>query len=145
MLPTPNFLKGILPGESITVHMAGREVNIKYIAQTHVHPDGTRDVLFNVMGLPRAINVSDTKAVKVVTSLKADPANPKHIGSPMPGNVLHVKVKRGQGVQKGQQVAIISAMKMETAVVAPVDGVVREIPVKAGDAVQQGDLLVELQ
>lgn len=39
---------------------------------------------------------------------------------------------------------ILSAMKMETVVAAPVPGRVSQLTVKAGDDVLTGDLLVEL-
>ena len=39
---------------------------------------------------------------------------------------------------------ILSAMKMETVVAAPIAGKVADITVKSGDDVQAGDMLVEL-
>ncbi|KEP61320.1 UNVERIFIED_CONTAM: pyruvate carboxylase [Hammondia hammondi] len=145
MLPTAAYFTGLQPGESITVHMAGREVTVKYIAKTHVLPDGSRDVFFEVMGLPRTVNVIDTNASKdIVRNTKADASDPKQIASPMPGNVLQYKVKEGQTVRKNDPVVIITAMKMETVVVSPVAGTVGDFLVREGDPVQQGDLLVRI-
>ena len=67
------------------------------------------------------------------------------IGSPMPGDVLEVKVKAGDTVRKGQPLVIISAMKMEMEVQAASDGVVREVNVNQGAQVQADDLLVEIE
>ena len=39
---------------------------------------------------------------------------------------------------------VLSAMKMETVVAAPMVGKVKEVAVKAGDDVQAGDLLVHM-
>ncbi|CBZ53110.1 hypothetical protein NCLIV_028990 [Neospora caninum Liverpool] len=145
MLPTAAYFTGLQPGESVTVHMAGREVTVKYIAKTHVLPDGSRDVFFEVMGLPRVVNVIDLNASQdVVRNTKADPADPKQIASPMPGNVLQYKVKEGQVIRKNDPVVIITAMKMETVVVSPVAGTVGDFLVREGDPVQQGDLLVRI-
>lgn len=41
--------------------------------------------------------------------------------------------------------AITEAMKMETTVQAPFNGIVRKLYVKDGDAIQTGDLLIELE
>ncbi|PFH33418.1 pyruvate carboxylase [Besnoitia besnoiti] len=146
MLPTAHYFTGIQPGETVTVHMAGREVTIKYIAKTHVLPDGSRDVFFEVLGMPRTVNVVDLNASKdVVRNAKADLSDPKQIASPMPGNLLQYKVKEGQAIHKGDPVAVITAMKMETVVVSPVAGTVGDFLVREGDPVQQGDLLARIQ
>ncbi|PHJ16395.1 pyruvate carboxylase [Cystoisospora suis] len=145
MLPTPNYFTGIQPGEKVTVQMAGREITIKYIAKTHVLPDGSRDVFFEVMGLPRTVNVVDLNASKdIKKNVKADPKDPKQVASPMPGNILQYKVKEGQCVRKGDPVVIITAMKMETVVVATVGGTVGDLLLRTGDPVQQGDLLLRI-
>ena len=47
---------------------------------------------------------------------KADPNILGNVGSPMKGEVIELKVAVGDPVEKGQVVAIISAMKMEMAV-----------------------------
>ena len=47
---------------------------------------------------------------------KADPNIAGNVGSPMKGEVIELKVAVGDPVEKGQVVAIISAMKMEMAV-----------------------------
>ena len=60
---------------------------------------------------------------------------------------LHLESK-GAGfsvnIAAGTPMVVLSAMKMETVVAAPVGGKVAEVAVKAGDDVQAGDLLVEL-
>ena len=45
----------------------------------------------------------------------------------MPGNVIRVLVKSGERVSQGQQLLVIEAMKMEHAIVAPVEGVVEKV------------------
>ena len=48
-------------------------------------------------------------------------------------------------MSKGDKLCIISAMKMETVVASPVDGVVKDIAVVAGSKVTGEDLLVEIE
>ena len=62
----------------------------------------------------------------------------------MPGNILDVKVKAGDSVKAGDVLAILEAMKMETAVTARTAGKVREIRVKEGQAVKAKELLMLL-
>ena len=47
-------------------------------------------------------------------------------------------------VPMGAPMVVLSAMKMETVVAAPIAGKVAQLTVKGGDDVQPGDLLVEL-
>ncbi len=64
------------------------------------------------------------------------------VDSPLPGNVLDVKVAVGQAVKAGQVVVIIEAMKMENEVAAPCDGVVKQIIVSKGAVVETGAALL---
>ncbi|MBN2332064.1 MAG: acetyl-CoA carboxylase biotin carboxyl carrier protein subunit [Deltaproteobacteria bacterium] len=58
------------------------------------------------------------------------------ITSPMVGKILDVKVKVGDQVAEGDEVAILEAMKMEMPIVSPIDGTVKAVNVAAGDAVE---------
>ena len=61
----------------------------------------------------------------------------------MPGNVIRVLVKAGERVSLGQQLLVMEAMKMEHAIVAPVDGVVEKVLFNPGDLVQNSSELIE--
>jgi len=65
--------------------------------------------------------------------------------APMPGRVIAVRVARGQSVTKGQELLVVEAMKMENALRAPRDGVVRSVAARPGDMVSPGLVLVELE
>ena len=62
--------------------------------------------------------------------------------APMPGVILEVNVKAGDKVARGQQVAILDAMKMHNVIGAPRDGVIGEVCVAAGQSVGHGDVIV---
>ncbi|HEX2222312.1 MAG TPA: biotin/lipoyl-containing protein, partial [Candidatus Limnocylindria bacterium] len=64
--------------------------------------------------------------------------------APMPGRVIAVRAAEGDAVEAHQPVAIIEAMKMEHAVVAPVAGRVTLVAVRAGEQVARGALLAEV-
>jgi biotin carboxyl carrier protein len=62
----------------------------------------------------------------------------------MPGIVVEILVKKGDAVEKGQPLLILSAMKMQNEIAAPAAGVVAEVHVTAGQAVAVGARLVTL-
>lgn len=64
------------------------------------------------------------------------------VSSPLPGNVLAIKVNPGEAVKAGQVLVLIEAMKMENEIVAPCDGVVKQILVNKGAVVATGDKLL---
>lgn len=67
------------------------------------------------------------------------------VGAPMLGEVIDVKVKEGEKVQKGDPLVVVSAMKMEMVVNAPIDGTVKELAVGRGSHVEGDDLLVHIE
>ncbi len=91
-------------------------------------------------------------AAPVAAAPAAPPATPapaaqataagEQVKSPLPGNVLQIKVSVGQAVKAGEQLAIIEAMKMENEVLAPKDGTVKQILVNKGQTVATGDVLM---
>lgn len=73
---------------------------------------------------------------------KVDIAILGSVGAPMAGTIIEVVVKTGMTVVAGQQLVVMSAMKMETAVCAPVGGVITQVAVERNDALDAGDLIV---
>jgi acetyl/propionyl-CoA carboxylase alpha subunit len=67
-----------------------------------------------------------------------------HLDSPLPGRVVAVRVSEGDAVAAGDELVVVEAMKMEHAVKAPSDGVVRAVLCEAGDQVVRGQTLVDL-
>ena len=67
------------------------------------------------------------------------------IKTPMPGLIVDVLVSEGDEVAAGQTLLILEAMKMENAVKAPFDGVVKSIGVVKGAQTNLGDVLIELE
>jgi 3-methylcrotonyl-CoA carboxylase alpha subunit len=65
--------------------------------------------------------------------------------APMPGKVIKLNVEPGQSVARGAEILVIEAMKMENALRAPRDGVVKSVAVKVGESVSPGVVLVELE
>lgn len=66
------------------------------------------------------------------------------IKAPMPGLILSVNVKEGQEVVEGDTLLILEAMKMENAIGAPKDGVIKTITAISGGTVEKGELMIEM-
>ena len=67
------------------------------------------------------------------------------IRAPSPAVVLSLPVRVGQTVEKGQILAVLEAMKMETVVAAPEGGTVRELRVRPGEQVAGGQPLLVVE
>jgi biotin carboxyl carrier protein len=70
---------------------------------------------------------------------------PPEVRPPMPAVVVKVLVSKGDRVQRGQALVVVSAMKMETTLVAPQDGIVTAVRAKEGDKVSPADVLVHME
>jgi len=75
---------------------------------------------------------------------KADKSNAGSVGAPLPGKIIDVKAKVGQTVTKGEPIAVLSSMKLEIVVAAPMAGTITSLQVVKTDMVAAGDLLFEM-
>lgn len=147
VLDTLTFLYGLRLGEEIEVEIEkGKTLIIKLVSIGEPQHDGTRVLYFELNGQPREIVIQDmTVEVAGERKPKADPSNANQIGATMPGTVLKVVISPGSPVKRGEHLLITEAMKMETTVQAPKDGVIKKIFVESGDAISTGDLLIEME
>ena len=67
------------------------------------------------------------------------------LSAPMPATVVRVLVAPEQHVVQGETMVVLEAMKMELAIAAPHDGIVRAVLCQPGELVQPGSPLVEMQ
>ena len=66
------------------------------------------------------------------------------IRAPMSGRIIEVSVSEGELVQKGQQLAILEAMKMEHPLSAGFDGTVKSVNAAVNTQVDEGFIVIEL-
>lgn len=148
VVPTVLFLASPELGKPYEIEISkGKVLVLKLLAVSELsEKTGTREVFFELNGEMRKITVEDRhSAVETVTRPKADLGNPGHIAAPMAGMVVDVRVTPGSNVNKGDCVAVFSAMKMEMSVSAPHSGCVARIEVKSGESVDGGDLICEVE
>lgn len=67
------------------------------------------------------------------------------LNAPMPGVILEIAVKPGDTVARGQQVAVLEAMKMNNSIRSPRAGTIAEVCVGAGQAVGHGDAILRFR
>jgi len=147
VLPTHVFFYGMQSGTEITLPVIdGRQVIIRYLAASEADEEGMCRVFFEVNGQPQTVIIHDTRvAYETHGAEKADDANPGHVAAPMPGLVVDVEVSPGQKVHRGDTLVLLEAMKMQTAIPAERDGLVKRVVVKLDHVVNAGDLLLEME
>ncbi|WP_137919292.1 pyruvate carboxylase [Hydrogenophaga sp. 2FB] len=145
-VPTSAFFYGMQEHEEIAVTIdTGKTLHIKLEGRTPPDAEGFCRLFFELNGQPRLVRIplagasTTSKAIRLV-----DEENPHHVGSPMPGSVARIAVRLGQRVAKGDVLATIEAMKMESLVCAEHDGVVAHVLVQPGDVVPAKGLLFEM-
>jgi len=70
---------------------------------------------------------------------------PGAVAAPMQGTIVSLAVRVGDTVRKGQEVAVLSAMKMEHQLLAPVSGVVRSVRAVPGDTIIERQVILVIE
>lgn len=130
--------------ESYEVTLSGEEA----LAETSITPGyqpatdtSPRSVVANTVKRVR----SEPAAAPAASPRKSAAAGKGALTAPMPGVIIEVSVKAGDTVSRGQQVAVLDAMKMHNVIGAPRDGKVAEVFVKAGQQVDHGEAIVKFE
>ncbi|KAJ8720093.1 hypothetical protein PYW07_012136 [Mythimna separata] len=147
-LDTKTFLTGPTVGETIEVKIErGKTLDIKTVAVSdEMTAAGEREVFFELNGQLRSVFIRDENASKEMKiHPKAIKGDKNQVGAPMPGTVLTIKVKEGDKVEKGQPIAVLSAMKMEMIVQAPKAGTVKSVSITNGQKLEGDDLICTIE
>ncbi len=67
------------------------------------------------------------------------------VTAPLPGIIIGIRVKPGDTVTEGQELAVLEAMKMENSIESPVSGTVLSLSVSPGDTVSEGTLILTIK
>ncbi len=144
VLPTPVYFYGMQPGQEAAVTIqAGKTLIIRLQTLSDVDEDGNVRVFFELNGQPRVVSVPNRTAASRAARRKADEADPKQVGAPMPGAISAILVREDQVVTQGEPLLAIEAMKMEAQITAPQDGTIKAILVRVGEQLDAKDLVLE--
>ncbi|HET8760792.1 MAG TPA: biotin/lipoyl-containing protein [Nitrospiria bacterium] len=151
LLPTPVWfdgLKGV--GNEVRFEHHGKPTTIKLVS-IGAEVNGMRHMVLAVNNTMHVfpVDMPSSKERHKVVARMADPAIKGEIGSPMMGNVWRIgdkerTLKVGDIVREGQEIMNLEAMKIETAILSPMHGVIKEIPVRLNEAVVDKQLLMVL-
>lgn len=126
---------------------------LSYEAEAQLLPDGR--LRLRVQGQGHEAAAADTQVRVDGTTWTLERYQVRHGGvetaanglveAPMTGTVLKLPVTAGTGVEAGDIVVILTAMKMEHKLQAGMTGTVMEVCVKEGDIVDQGAVLLRIE
>lgn len=113
-----------------------------------VEPTGTAAITGPIASPPPQAAQTAPKAEAAPQPVRASAPAPAAVGEgeiavavPMPGTVIRYQVDVGDKVKAGDIVVMLEAMKMENAIPAPADGVIKAVNFGPGASVKKGDVL----
>lgn len=126
----------------VTINNNNYEVEVEQGSATL---KGTNEV---AVGSVKTIDGKKLKSEETSTQPKTE-LNTNGVGeplkSPMPGQILDIKVSVGDSVKQGDVLFILEAMKMENEITTTKDGVITQISVTKGTIVATNDVLAVIQ
>ncbi len=119
------------------IHLSMNGVNVNAYVM-----DGPEGKTVLIHGVPYL--VEDAQTLKTIRKRKGTQI-PTEVTSLTPSVVITLLVKTAETVKKGQGVIVLSAMKMETTLTAPVDGIVTAVNAAEGESVSPGQILIDIE
>lgn len=130
-----NATVGDLEDNVVTVEVNG----VPYKVELEVKPAVTVKTSNKPAAAPRTADGEKVIAKQTVSN------GPGAVKAPLPGVVVNISKKEGDAVKATDTVMMLEAMKMENAIFAGRDGVIKSINVNQGDSVLEGAVLFTLE
>merc|ERR1719397_2035131 len=146
-LPLELKLRGMEPGEDIDLDFNGKLVNLKMISVSKPNKKFNVMCTVEVNGYSMVIQLRDKAAAAKGAGTTESQENvvskptESQATSPIPGLVKMLKMKDGDQVEKGMIIAVMEAMKMQTAIPAKRDGIIT-YKIAEGTTVAKKDVLI---
>lgn len=142
------FFHGLIEGETAEIQIdVGKTLIVTLIEVGKLKEDGFRNLTFDINGNRRTVAIED-KTIEhhkktTATVQLADPSNDKELGASIPGKIVKINVKPGDEVKAGDVLVVVEAMKMESNIVANIDGVISSVLVSPDEMVESGQLILK--
>jgi pyruvate carboxylase len=151
VLPTPVWFDGLKEvGTEVRIDHHGKPTTFKLVS-IGGEAAGVRHVVLSVNNTMHVfpVEMPDHPGRPRTGVRLADRAVKGEVASPMMGNVWRIgdknrSLKVGDIVKEGEEIVNLEAMKIETAILAPMHGVIKDIPVSLNQAVVEKQLLMVL-
>jgi len=147
-LPTDVWLNGLrYPGDKVDFELWGKPYTIELVS-VGAEFEGIIHVVMKVNNKIRVYAVETPRVKKAEIRMATRPGE---VGAQIKGNIWRIgnpdrgPVKVGDIVHKGEEIANLEAMKMENAILSPMDGQITEVCVKLNDQVQEGQILFVIE
>jgi biotin carboxyl carrier protein len=99
------------------------------------------DLRATTQGSEYKVAIRDPREWKKNRAGAAEAEGRQQILAPMPGKVVRVLVAAGDGVQAGQGLMVVEAMKMQNEIRAPKSGKIERLAVTEGQTVNAGEVV----
>jgi biotin carboxyl carrier protein len=119
------------------IHLSMNGVNVNAYVM-----DGPEGKTVLIHGVPYL--VEDAQTLKTIRKRRGTHI-PTEVTPLTPSVVIAILVKTAETVKKGQGVIVLSAMKMETTLTAPFDGIVTAVNAAEGESVSPGQILIDIE
>ncbi|VAW91904.1 Pyruvate carboxylase subunit B [hydrothermal vent metagenome] len=164
----PEKLEPIAESNQVMVNMAATEFNVTMHGETYnINITGTgyasqelKPYYIRIDGQPEEILVENlnemeisngkstgniVSATKSTQGKRPRATSPGDVTTSMPGTIVEIFVAVGDEVKAGDPILITEAMKMETEIQAPIDGIIKAIHVSKGESINPDETLIEIQ
>lgn len=114
------------------------------ILPVYLKSDGISIVRFSIRGYQyeaRVLLDNNQRYLDMLVSSPAVKSRTVKISTPMPGLLKNVLVSNGDAVRKGDALFTLEAMKMENAIVSPINGIIKDITASVGQTFEKGTQL----
>jgi pyruvate carboxylase len=144
VLPTGVWREGLKnPGDRVDFELWGKPYSIELVSIGSEH----EGIIHVVMRLNNKTRVYAVETPRMKKSEIRMARKPNEVGAGISGSIWRIgnpgrgMVREGDIVRKGEEIANLEAMKMENAILAPMDGQITEVCVRLNERVQEGQLL----
>lgn len=163
-------LAGMLEGEvlrttdnnSVLVRIGGKQHTLRLLKtgtndfefmldntfhQAKILQSGSAEVKIVLDGQPLTVKKHSklTEVLEKASTLCETGRGDSNLASQIPGRVVNITAKPGTEVKKGDVIVVLESMKMQVAVKAHKDGILKEIKVKQGASVARNDVLAIIE
>ena len=148
VLPTDVWREGLTkPGDRVDFELWGKPYSIELVSIGAEH-EGVVHVVMRVNNKTRVYTVIRRGPRRPRSGWPGEQATSARRSTATSGGSATPSadpIKAGDIVHKGEEIANLEAMKMENAILAPMDGQIAEVCVKLNETVQEGQLLFVIE